>query len=58
VVDTDALGYKSVDYNLLVSLGVGAVQEQQHRIESIYKRINILKDKISAAGYTDNTSIG
>jgi hypothetical protein len=31
----------------MVSLGIGSVQEQQHRINSIYERINILKDKIS-----------
>jgi hypothetical protein len=31
----------------MVSLGIGSVQEQQHRIDSIYKRINDLKNKIS-----------
>jgi hypothetical protein len=31
----------------MVSLGIGSVQEQQKRIESIYERINILKEKIS-----------
>ena len=47
IVFTDDEGYKSVNYSLMVSLGIGSVQEQQHRINSIYKRINILKDKIS-----------
>jgi hypothetical protein len=31
----------------MVSLGVGSVQEQQRKIESIYERINVLKEKIS-----------
>jgi hypothetical protein len=30
----------------MVSLGVGSVQEQQKRINSIYKRINRLKEVI------------
>jgi len=47
IVFTDDEGYKSVNYGLMVSLGIGSVQEQQHRINSIYERINILKDKIS-----------
>ena len=47
IVFTDDEGYKSVEYGLMVSLGIGSVQEQQHRINSIYERINILKDKIS-----------
>jgi hypothetical protein len=29
-------------------MGIGAVQEQQRRIESIYDRINKLKEKIGA----------
>jgi hypothetical protein len=47
VVFTDDDGYKSVRYGLMVSIGVGSVQEQQKRINSIYERINILKKKIS-----------
>jgi len=47
IVFTDDEGYKSVEYGLMVSLGIGSVQEQQHRINSIYERINKLKDKIS-----------
>jgi hypothetical protein len=47
VVFTDTDGYKSVQYDLMVSLGVGSVKEQQIRIDSIYNRINILKEKIS-----------
>jgi hypothetical protein len=31
----------------MVSLGIGSVQEQQDRINSIYERINELKGKIS-----------
>ena len=46
LVFTDEDGYKSVQYDLMVSLGVGSVKEQQLRIESIYNRINNLKDKI------------
>ena len=47
IVFTDDDGYKSVNYGLMVSLGIGSVQEQQHRVNSIYERINKLKDKIS-----------
>jgi hypothetical protein len=47
IVFTDDDGYKSVNYGLMVSLGIGSVQEQQHRIKSIYERINNLKNKIS-----------
>jgi hypothetical protein len=46
IVFTDKDGYKSVEYGQLVSIGIGAVQEQQKRIESIYKRINKLKEVI------------
>ena len=37
-------GYYVIEYGLMVSLGVGAVQEQQARIENIYKRINALNE--------------
>ena len=47
LVFTDKDGYKSVQYDLMVTLGVGSVKEQQLRIESIFNRINNLKDKIS-----------
>jgi hypothetical protein len=47
LVFTDDDGFKSVEYGLMVSLGVGSVQEQQRKIESIYERINVLKEKIS-----------
>jgi hypothetical protein len=43
---TDDDGFKSVNYDWMVSLGVGSVQEQQRRIDSIYKRINNLKEVI------------
>ena len=36
-------GFKSVNYGWMVSLGIGSVQEQQRRINSIYERINRLK---------------
>jgi hypothetical protein len=48
IVFTDKDGYKSVQYGQLVSIGIGAVQEQQRRIESIYMRINKLKQVIGA----------
>jgi hypothetical protein len=48
IVFTDDDGYKSVQYGQLVSIGIGAVQEQQRRIESIYMRINKLKQVIGA----------
>jgi hypothetical protein len=41
---TDDEGYKSVQYGLMVSIGVGSVQEQQKRIDSIYNRINNIKN--------------
>jgi hypothetical protein len=46
LVFTDDDGYKSVQYDLMVSLGVGSVKEQQLRIDSIYNRIKNLKEKI------------
>jgi hypothetical protein len=46
LVDEDDEGFKSVGYGQLVSLGIGSVQEEQKRINSIYKRINILKELI------------
>jgi hypothetical protein len=46
VVDADDDGFKSVGYGQLVSLGIGSIQEEQRRIESIYKRINKLKELI------------
>jgi hypothetical protein len=47
VVWTDEEGFKSVEYGLMVSLGIGALQEQQKRIISIMERIKILKDNLS-----------
>ena len=46
IVFTDEDGYKSVEYGQLVSIGIGSVQEQQRKIESIYMRINKLKEVI------------
>ena len=46
IVSTDKDGFKSVNYGWMVSLGIGGVQEQQKRINSIYKRINRLKEVI------------
>ena len=43
---TDDEGFKSVEYGQLVSLGIGSIQEQQKRIDSIYNRINKLKEII------------
>jgi len=47
VVWTDEEGYKTVQYDILVTIGIGAVQEQQRRLESINSRIKYLKEKIS-----------
>jgi hypothetical protein len=46
LVFTDDDGYKSVEYGQLVSLGIGSIQEQQRTIDSIYVRINKLKEII------------
>jgi hypothetical protein len=46
VVFTDNDGFKSVEYGQLVSLGIGSIQEQQKTIDSIYDRINKLKEII------------
>jgi hypothetical protein len=46
LVDNDDDGFKSVGYGQLVALGIGSLQEEQKRIESIYKRINNLKELI------------
>ena len=48
VVFTDEDGYKSIQYNYMVSIGIGSVQENQRKIESITQRINLLKDSINA----------
>ena len=48
VVFTDDDGYKSVQYNYMVSIGVGSVQENQKKIELILERINVLKESIDA----------
>jgi hypothetical protein len=48
VVFTDDDGYKSVQYNYMVSIGVGSVQQNQKKIESILERINVLKESINA----------
>ena len=47
VVDTNDDGYKSIEYGQLVSLGIGSIQEQQKRVDSILKRINKLKELVS-----------
>jgi hypothetical protein len=47
VVDTNKDGYKSIEYGQLVSLGIGSIQEQQKRIDSILERINKLKELVS-----------
>ena len=46
LVFTDEDGFKSVQYGQLVSLGIGSIQEQQKRIDSILTRINKLKEII------------
>jgi hypothetical protein len=46
LVFTDNDGYKSVEYGQLVSLGIGSIKEQQKNIDSIYIRINKLKEII------------
>ena len=46
LVFTDDDGYKSVEYGAMVSLGFGSLQEQQKVIDSIYQRINKLKELI------------
>ena len=47
IVWTDKYGYKTLQYNLMVTLAIGSIQEQQKIIDSIYNRINILKKVIS-----------
>jgi hypothetical protein len=46
LVFTDEDGYKSVEYGAMVSLGIGSIKEQQKIIDSIYQRINKLKELI------------
>jgi hypothetical protein len=45
---TDATGHKTMEYGLIVAIAVGAIKEQQTRIDSIYERINRLKNLTSA----------
>ena len=47
LVFTDEDGFKSIEYGAMVSLGFGSIQEQQKIIDSIYQRINKLKELIS-----------
>ncbi len=47
VVWTDEEGYKSVDYDSMVAYGIGAIKEQQIRIDKILDRIKLLKEKIN-----------
>jgi len=44
VVDTDDDGFKSMHYGPLVSLGLAKLKENQKRIDSIYDRINKLRE--------------
>ena len=44
----DANGHKTMEYGLIVAIAVGAIKEQQTRIDSIYERINKLKNLTSA----------
>jgi hypothetical protein len=46
LVFTDEEGYKSLSYGQLVSIGIGAVQEQQKTIDSLLERIKKLKSLI------------
>jgi hypothetical protein len=46
MVFTDDDGWKSVNYGQMVSLGIGGIQEQKRRVDSIYERINKLKQII------------
>ncbi len=47
VVWTSEDGYKTVEYNIMVSIAIGAVKEQQSRIDHIYEKINNLKQLVS-----------
>ena len=47
VVWTDQEGFKSVDYDSMVAFGIGAIKEQQKRIDNILMRIKLLKEKIN-----------
>ena len=46
VVFNTESGYLKLDYGKLVAIGIGSIQEQHTRIESIKDRVNILKSKI------------
>ena len=47
MVWTDEEGFKSVDYDSMVAYGIGAIKEQQERINKILDRIKILKEKVN-----------
>ena len=47
VVWTSEDGHKTVEYNIMVSIAIGAVKEQQSRIDYIYEKINNLKQLVS-----------
>jgi hypothetical protein len=47
LVWTDKYGYKNLQYEMLVSVGIAALQENQKRVEALKNFINDLNSKIS-----------
>jgi len=46
VVFTDNEGIMAIEYDKLVAIGIGSLQEQQTRITNMMNRINVLKDYV------------
>jgi hypothetical protein len=48
VIWEDNFGYKTLQYDVLVAVGVGAVKENQLRIENLKNNLTNLKDILNA----------
>jgi len=48
VIWDDDWGFKSLQYDVLVSVAIGAVKENQQRIESLKNNLSKLKEELNA----------
>jgi hypothetical protein len=48
VIWDDDYGYKTLQYDVLVAVGVGAVKENQIRIQNLRNNLSNLKNKLNA----------
>jgi hypothetical protein len=55
IVWTDKYGYKNLQYELLVSVGIAFLQENHKKVLDIQNKINELKNKIGGSRYYYNS---